>query len=95
MFVGNLEAKLTPCVLGRLRKGGIKAGCCMEFANPLPASSRAAPLTVGPLGRFWQGEKKKEDMVEEINKSIQGVARMEKKIKGYKRCRANGEGRTS
>lgn len=54
----------------------------MEFANPLPASSLAAPSTAGPLGRFWQGKKKGADVVEEINTSIQGVARTEKKIKG-------------
>lgn len=53
----------------------------MEFAYPLPAPSVAAVLAAGPLGRFCQGKGKGADIVEETSKSIQGVARMEKKFK--------------
>lgn len=36
-----------------------------------------------PLGRFWQGKREGAGIVEETDKSVQGVARMEKKIKRY------------
>lgn len=82
MFVGNLEAKLIPYVFGRLCKDSIKGGHWVEFAYPLPAPSVAVVLAAGPLGRVCQGKKKGADIVEETGKSIQGVARVEKKIKG-------------
>lgn len=78
------KQRLIPCVLGRLCRRGIKGGCCVEFAYPLPVPFLAVLLTAGPLKRFWQGKKKGADMVEEINKPMQAMARVEKKLEGIR-----------
>lgn len=77
-----MEAKLIPYVFGRLCKDSIKGGHWVEFAYPLPAPSVAVVLAAGPIGRFCQGKREGSGIVEETDKSIQGVARMERKIKG-------------
>lgn len=92
MFVGNLEAKLIPCVLVRLCRDSIKGSHC---GICFPTSCTLSNSSAGPLGRCRQGQKRGADVAGGNQELCPGCGQDGKEDKRQKMFITDREERTS